>query len=363
MGTANFKQYDSRWGKKNYNGSSTMAQAGCGPTAVADIVHNVDPNINPWKVAKWMKEHGYAIRNNGTAWAGIPAALKHFGLVSVLEVGHMADVFSFIKRGYKAVFLMKAGKRGGVVWTTSGHFICVSAYKHEDGKHWFWTRDPGGRGNNGWHSYEGTMKNLIAKVWVCKVPEKKAIPVATKVSAPSLKPKAKKLNDRAIADAYKYNTKRSKYRYPDGSPKKQYKADLNKAYPHRERWWKQTRAGAACDVFVPVVIRATGIDKKIPHGLEYMFPHLKKSKIFKLVKSKKSSKGRYFSPSMLRGGDFVVLKYKGGGGHTFFVVEVNGKKYIAEANYHGKAYPHISKPLKKMYKKNYKLLRVYRVKE
>ena len=170
MGTANFKQYDSRWGKKNYNGSSTMAQAGCGPTAVADIVHNVDPNITPWKVAKWMKEHGYAIRNNGTAWSGIPAALKHFGLVSVLEVEHMADVFSFIKRGYKAVFLMKAGKRGGVGWTTSGHFICVSAYKHEDGKHWFWTRDPGGRGNNGWHSYEGTMKNLIAKVWVCKVP-------------------------------------------------------------------------------------------------------------------------------------------------------------------------------------------------
>ena len=185
----------------------------------------------------------------------------------------------------------------------------------------------------------------------------------TTKSAPKKRTKAQKLNDYAIADAYKYKTNKRKYRYPSGKPKDHYKKDLNKAYPHRENWWKQTRAGAACDVYVPVVIRASGIDKKIPHGLEYMNPYLEKSKKFKRVKSKKGSKGRYFSANMLKGGDFVVLKYKGGGGHTFFIVEKNGKKYIAEANFHGKAYPHISKPFKKMYKKNYKMLRVYRVKE
>ena len=363
MGYANYSQSDSRWGRKNYNGSSNMSQAGCGPSSVANLAHAVDGKTNPWDVAKYMKEHGYAIRNNGTAWAGIPAAMKHFGLKDVKNVESMSDIFNYLSKGYCAVFLFRAGKRGGICWTTAGHYISVTDYKVKNGKHYLYTRDSGGRKHTGWYCYETQMMGLIPQVWVGKVPEKKTAPVATKVSSPSLKPRAMRLNKRAIADAYKYKANKSKYKYPSGSPKKQYKADLDKAYPHREKWWKQTRAGAACDVFVPVVIRATGIDKKIPHGLEYMFPYLKKSKIFKLVKSKKSSKGRYFSPSMLRGGDFVVLKYKGGGGHTFFIVEVNGKKYIAEANYHGKAYPHISKPLKKMYKKNYKLLRVYRVKE
>ena len=33
MGYITYKQADSRWGSKNYNGSSTMAQAGCGAAA------------------------------------------------------------------------------------------------------------------------------------------------------------------------------------------------------------------------------------------------------------------------------------------------------------------------------------------
>lgn len=170
MGSANFKQYDSRWGRKNYNGSSTMATAGCGPTSVANIVHNIDPNIDPWKVAKWMKEHGYAIRNHGTAWAGIPAAMKHYGFEDVHEVVSMSDVFSYIAKGYKAIFLFSAGKRGGVTWTTSGHFIAVTSYKHENGKHYFWTRDSGGRNHTGWYCYETQMRGLIPQVWVGKVP-------------------------------------------------------------------------------------------------------------------------------------------------------------------------------------------------
>jgi len=329
MGTANFKQYDSRWGKKNYNGSSTMAQAGCGPTAVADIVHNVDPNITPWKVAKWMKEHGYAIRNNGTAWSGIPAALKHFGLVSVLEVEHMADVFSFIKRGYKAVFLMKAGKRGGVVWTTSGHFICVSAYKHEDGKHWFWTRDPGGRGNNGWHSYEGTMKNLIAKVWVCKVPTASAPTKSTPKpsKATTKKTKGQKICDLAIKCSWKSGTPRSTYGYPQGKRRKAYVQALKKAYGDRKGWGKQTRAGASCDVFVGTVVRASGIDKKFPRGRDEQLPYLKKSKKWKSVSSDRKK---------LKKGDIIEQKYKSGGSHIMIYVG-NGK--VANAHYNGKTYP------------------------
>lgn len=41
-----FRQYDSRWGRLSYppNTRSTMASAGCGPTACASIIVN-NPNI------------------------------------------------------------------------------------------------------------------------------------------------------------------------------------------------------------------------------------------------------------------------------------------------------------------------------
>ena len=78
-----FRQYDSRWGSKNYNGSSTMAMAGCDPTACASVIYSINKKITPWTTAKYMKKHGYAIYNNGTAWAGIPACLKHFGMENV----------------------------------------------------------------------------------------------------------------------------------------------------------------------------------------------------------------------------------------------------------------------------------------
>lgn len=178
------------------------------------------------------------------------------------------------------------------------------------------------------------------------------------------KTKAQKLNDRAIKDSWAKGTPPSKYHYPTGAPKAQYKKDLDKAYPKRSGWWKQTRAGAACDVFVPVVIRVTGVDKSIPHGLEYMIPYLEKTKKLKIVPSKDGGKkGHYYPPSLLKGGDIVVLKYKGGGAHTFFVVEVKGKKYVAEAQFHGKTWPHISNELTTLYKSKYKMLRVYRAVE
>lgn len=161
-----FKQYNSAWGDRNYNGSSTMSQAGCGPTAVADLVHAVDESITPWKVAKYMKDKGYAIYGNGTAWAGIPSAMKHFGMKDVKNVADMREIFGYIQKGYVAVFLMRAGSRGGITWTTAGHFIAVTSYKYKDGQHWFYTRDPGGRNHDGWYSYENQMMNLIPQVWV-----------------------------------------------------------------------------------------------------------------------------------------------------------------------------------------------------
>lgn len=320
MGSADFRQSDSRWGSKNYNGTSTMSQAGCGPTSVADIVYNIDTAITPWKVAKWMKEHGYAIPNQGTSWAGIPAALKHYGLEDVREIGTVATAFDLIGKGYKAVFLMHEGKRNGVVWTTGGHFIAVTAAKKKDGDMLFWTRDPGPRKHDGWHGYHASMEGLIRRIWVGRIPEEKM----------AEKTKAQKLVEMAKKCAWKYGTSRSKCRYPDGKRKKAYTEALKKAYGERKGWGKQTKAGASCDVFVGTVVRASGVDKSFPRGLSEQYTYLEKSKKWKKVKKKKA-------------GDIVIQKYNSGGGHIMIYL---GSDRLANAHYNGKTYGLIEKASK-----------------
>jgi len=168
-----YRQYDSRWGKKNYNGSSSYSTAGCGPTSCANILYAINPTITPLTTGNWMKSKGYAIRNNGTAWNGIPACLKAFGATNAHQVDKMADVFDLCSKGYVGVFLFRKGTRGGVTWTTSGHYIAVTGYKHANGKHYFRTFDSGGRKHDGWYCYETQMKGLIPRIWLCKVVEKK----------------------------------------------------------------------------------------------------------------------------------------------------------------------------------------------
>lgn len=180
MAYGSYNQYDSRWGKKNYNGSSTMANAGCGPTSCANILHNIDPSITPITTMKYMQTHGdskhktFAIYGNGTAWNGIPACLKAFGAkeVKTQDVSKsMTNVWKVLKKGHVAVFLMSAGKRGGIVWTTGGHYIAIIGYKYENNKHYVKVEDCGGRAHDGWYCYETQMRGLIPKVWTCLAEE------------------------------------------------------------------------------------------------------------------------------------------------------------------------------------------------
>lgn len=367
-----FLQYDSRWGRNNYNGSSTMAMAGCGPTSVAMLAYAIDKKVTPWTVAKYMRSHGYAIRNQGTAWDGIPAAMKEFGLKDVKNVSAMSNVFKYIKKRYCAVFLTsyKYAKNNGApmntIWTTSGHFVAVTNYKVKNGKHYFYVRDGGGRGHTGWYCYETQMRGWLREIWVGYVPGnlKTKKPKKKTVKKTVKKTKAQKVNELAVECAYAYGTSSSKFKYPSGKPKKKYKETLAKAFPNRSGWDAQKKAGAKCEIYVCAVLRALGIAKSMPTGLAELIKYLEKhDKEIDLVPSKKDDKGHYYSPSMLKGGDIVIVEYKGTGGHIFFIVEVNGKLYISEAQWHGKTYPHISKVLKTMRKSSYEMLRVYRVKE
>lgn len=180
MATKTFKQYDSKWGRKNYNGSSTMSAAGCGPTSCACVIYNVNTRITPWTCAKYMKKNGYAVRNNGTAWSGIPACLKNFGMKNVKNIPKMSEIYKEMGKSNRcAVFLFRGGSKGGVTWTLGGHYLAVSGYKIKNSKHYFRMHDPGSRDHDGWYCYENTMKGLIAQVWTCSYDTKLEAPEPT----------------------------------------------------------------------------------------------------------------------------------------------------------------------------------------
>lgn len=184
MSYGTYDQYDSRWSSKNYNGSSSMGTAGCGPTACANILHNVDPTITPVTTMKFMQKNGYAVRNHGTAHDGIAACLRHFGAQNVSQPNvsqSMTKVWEVLAKGYAAVFLMDDGSRGGITWTTSGHFIAIVGYKYKNKKHYVKVQDSGGRKHDGEYCYETQMRGLIYKAWVCRaVPKEiKTVPLPT----------------------------------------------------------------------------------------------------------------------------------------------------------------------------------------
>lgn len=191
MNFGTYRQYDSRWGNKNYNGSSNYANAGCGATACANILHAIDASITPLTTGKYMQEHKYAIPHNGTAWDGIPACLKAFGAKDVRQVYKMSDVFALCAKGYVGVFLFSAGTRGGITWTTSGHYIAVTGFKVVGDKHYFKTFDSGGRKHDGFFCYETQMKGLIPRIWLCKISPDKVKKPTTKYEGAIPEPKIK----------------------------------------------------------------------------------------------------------------------------------------------------------------------------
>lgn len=287
MTFGSYKQYDSRWGKKNYNGSSNYSQAGCGPTACANILYAIDSSITPLTTGAYMQKNGYAIRNNGTAWAGIPACLKAFGATDVQNVPTMAKVWELMAKGYVGVFLFRGGTRGGITWTNAGHYLSVQGYKVTNGKHYLKMMDSGGRDHDGWYCYETQMCGLIPQIWLCKVSASE--PKSYDGTFPNIEvaytvPKGQLIADKA--DEIAWTTDTSKANYKGGDSTSAFKKAIEKAYPNRSSWGIAPRKGASCDVAVGTTVRASGVDSTYPRGLDEQKKHLPKS-IFKKTKVSK----------------------------------------------------------------------------
>lgn len=116
-----YKQYDSRWARHSWKGV-TVGGSGCGPTAIANVVTALKKKKTPKQVFDWICKNGYMTIGSGTYWAGITAALKHYGIKNFKVTSSASDALSSLKKGHWLI-----GVVGPSRWTRGGHYILLYA--------------------------------------------------------------------------------------------------------------------------------------------------------------------------------------------------------------------------------------------
>jgi len=171
-----FRQYDSRWGSLGYPASPyTLSGSGCGCCACAHLVIEMDKykSYTPKDFRKYMVEQGFATKGNGTTWDGMTKTLQHYGYSPKKPdvSSSMNAAWTELNKGNRAgIILFRSGSKGGVTWTTGGHYVAFLKYKVKSGKHYFYMKDSGARKHDGWYCYETTMKGLIRQMWIVTLP-------------------------------------------------------------------------------------------------------------------------------------------------------------------------------------------------
>ncbi len=117
-----YNQCDSRWGNQMYGRSSTIAQAGCGPTALAIVVSTLTGrNVDPPTVCAWSVANGHRCEGNGSYHSLIPAGGAHYGLtVEKLGRSSARELERHLSSGHLIIAIMAPGH-----FTSSGHFIVL----------------------------------------------------------------------------------------------------------------------------------------------------------------------------------------------------------------------------------------------
>lgn len=171
-----FRQYDNRWGKLAYPTKAySFAGNGCGCCAVTHVIIELEKykKYTPKDVRPYMVKQGFATEGQGTLHKGITLALRYYGLKPCMHetMPQAFDELSRIKKGCRAgIILFDKGTKGGVTWTSGGHYVAFLDYKVVDGKHYFYMKDSGARHNDGWYCYETHMKGLIKEIWTVELP-------------------------------------------------------------------------------------------------------------------------------------------------------------------------------------------------
>lgn len=167
-------QGDPRWASLPYRTLPyTVQKEGCGLCAVTMCAMELDKywNYTPKDTIGFMRP--YATNGNGTEWAGIDAGLKKY-VGNYKRHYNMSSFWDEVSKGNRVGVILFGSNTApdGTVWTRGGHYVMFAKYKYENGQHWLYTKDSSYRHNDGWHSYERSMRGCIPDVlWTCALPD------------------------------------------------------------------------------------------------------------------------------------------------------------------------------------------------
>lgn len=116
-----YSQYDNRWRNHPY-GTSTIAEAGCGPSSLAMIVATfVDKAVTPKEVADYGTQNNFFVEGQGSSWDLFTKGPLNWGLSSQDIEKNMDSAIEIIRAGG----LVIASGTGAEPFTDKGHIIVL----------------------------------------------------------------------------------------------------------------------------------------------------------------------------------------------------------------------------------------------
>ena len=109
-----------QWEYQDPYGSSTIAQAGCGPSCFAMVVsYLTGQTITPADVVAWCG-NTYYVPGAGTSWSFFAGAAEHYGIGGVTTTTSAEEVMAALSEGHPVISSQSPG-----LFTGGGHFIVL----------------------------------------------------------------------------------------------------------------------------------------------------------------------------------------------------------------------------------------------
>lgn len=119
-----YKQYDSRWGKKIYSTHNdpkqTYAASACGPTSMADLCATfIDPSITPVTMGELALKLKCRTYDNGTAWSFFKKVFETYPqFKKFIQTSSFETMRACLNDGGYAIVTFGPGSKAK--WTTGG---------------------------------------------------------------------------------------------------------------------------------------------------------------------------------------------------------------------------------------------------
>lgn len=121
-----YNQMDERWADTLYGTSSTIGQAGCGPTSMSIVISTLTGEAHdPVELCQWSVANGHRCEGNGSYHSLIPAAAAAYGLICEGDLSAQGIVDA-LSSGKLVVAIMSKGH-----FTNGGHFIVLRGVTSE----------------------------------------------------------------------------------------------------------------------------------------------------------------------------------------------------------------------------------------